>query len=698
MPYVISIVAARVEREYFFDKTPIVIGRLPKNDIAIKENSISRQHAQIVESTGHFWVEDLKSTNFVYVNKRKVLRERLNHGDIVNVGGAANLIFLLHPDPPLLEKLLREITDNPEFSAEAMALKQTMASLADELVHHEPTAPGVVPPVQDTELARRLDDLQALYEISYSLNSTLKLDQILRLLVGKLLAVFRAERGHILFYNATRQLETYLSRASEGTLPKGAINLEICNRAMAMARAVVHPEPGQHGPETGQAGRASQPAANSCAMCAPLRVKSNIFGAIYVDASARECPFTRKDLLLFEAMSHQAAIAINNARLTNDLSDKQVKLEQANRDLVDRSTRLQLTNEKLDEKIAELEALNSISRGMNMVSDLDSVLRLILAKMVELLRAERGSVMLCNEETDSMEVKLLLPEPADARPGEVSTKLKIGEGVAGRALRQGCAVAVADGHRNELFKSLVDRDANIRTLLCVPLIQNERRIGVINITNKRDGQAFTENDKQLAMTLANQAAITIENSRNYTMAICDGLTNLYVHRFFQLQLEKEFERTRRHDKCLSLVMLDIDNFKAINDNYGHQFGDVILQEVAALVRREVRTIDLPARYGGEEFVVILPETDSEGALIFAERLRKRIASQSFCYQEKALPVTVSIGVSTHPRDPATNKEQLIGFADKALYYSKATGKNKVSSYSAECEDAASHKAAARHGH
>lgn len=686
MPYVISIVAARVEREYFFDRTPIVIGRLPKNDIAIKDNSVSRQHAQILETGGQYQVEDLHSTNFVFLNKKKVLKSPLTHGDIVNIGGAANLIFLLHPDPPLLEKLVREITDNPEFSAEALSLKQTMASLADEITHQEPSEPGAAEGPKDTELARSLDDFQALLEISYSLNSTLKLDQILKLLVGKLLGVFRAERGHILFYNAARQLETYLSHTADGEPATGPLNVELCNRAMAMARAVVSPEPGQ-----------PQPAGSGCAMCAPLRVKSNIFGAIHVDASARERPFNRKDLLLFEAMSHQAAIAINNARLTNDLRDKQAKLEQANRELLDRSTRLQLANERLDEKIAELEALNAISRGMNMVSDLDSVLRLILAKMVELLRAERGSVMLCNEETEAMDVKLVLPEPQEGRPPSTAAKLRIGEGIAGLALRQGAAVAVADGHRNELFKPLLEHNANIRTLLCVPLIQNERRIGVINITNKREGKSFTEADKQLAMTLANQAAITIENARNYTMAICDGLTNLYVHRFFQLQLEKEFERTRRHDKCLSLVMLDIDNFKSINDNYGHQFGDVILQEVAALVRKEVRTIDFPARYGGEEFAVVLPETDSEGAHTFAERLRKRIAAQSFCYHEKVLPVTVSVGVATHPRDHATCKEQLIGYADKALYHSKATGKNKVSLYSSECEGTATLKAGARHG-
>ncbi len=689
MPFIISIVAARIEREYFFEKSPIVIGRLPRNDISIRDNLVSRQHARFLEEGGRWVVEDLNSTNFVYLNKKKVQREALGHGDIVNVGGAANLIFLTHPDPALAEKVIREITDNPEFSAEALQLKQTMASLASEIVGHpDHTFVGTAP--AGAPVGPSLDDFQALYEISYCLNSTLKLDQVLTMLVEKLMAVFKGDRGCILLFNAGRQLENRLMRTAEGVSAPGPINAELAARAVELSRAILQPEPGQ-----------PLPPGTPSVLCAPLRVKSNIFGVIYVDASRRGAAFTRRDALLFEALSHQAAIAMNNARLAEDLKDKQRMLEQANHELVDRSARLQIINEKLDEKVAELEALNAVSRGLNMAQDLDHVLKLILGKMIELLKAERGSIFLIHEESATMQVRMVLPPPPGWEPGEphMAPALKLGEGVAGLALRQGSPVAAADGFNNNAFKDTgSERDRQIRSLLCVPLIMKERPMGVINITNKRGGQAFTEADKQLAMNLANQAAITIENARNYTMAICDGLTNLFVHRFFQLQLDKEFDRTKRHDSPLSLVMLDIDNFKNVNDTYGHQFGDIILQEVAALVRKEVRSIDLPARYGGEEFAIVLPETDCEGAVIFAERVRKRIANQAFCYQEKTLPVTVSIGVATYPRHKANSKEQLIGFADKALYHSKSTGKNRVSLYSDELEHVELPKSRAHDGH
>ncbi len=679
MPYVISIVGDRLEKEYFFDKSPIVIGRLQRNDIFIQDNQISRQHAQIVQNGDAFTIEDLNSTNFVYLNRKKVLKAPLSHGDIVNVGGAANLLFLVEPDAELADRVLREITDSqPEFTSEALQLRQTMESLAGELSSGDGQ---MAPPIQDPEepsasssgLTRNVDDFQALYEISYCVNSTLKLDQVLSLLVTKMLAVFSADRGCIMLRPKDRRaLSIALARSRGGELAsKGDFSLDVANRSIDLGRALIHPEDGRS-------------AGGAVVMCAPLRVKSEVIGVIYCDSTTRADPFHRKDLLLFEALSHQAAIAIDNARLTEDLRKKQQKLEEANEELRDRSTRLQIAKEHLDRKVAELEALNAVSKGMNMVSDRDSVLQLILEKMVDLLKAERGSVLLCNEETDYMDVGAVLGMPKNSKPKE-GPKLKIGEGIAGQALKLGSAVIAPEGHRNASFKSLVDRDRNIRSLLCVPLLHNDRRIGVINITNKQGGANFEESDKPLAMTLAKQAAITIESARLYNEAIFDGLTNLNVHRYFQVWLDKEFQRTKRFNAPLSLVMIDIDNFKAVNDNYGHQFGDVILQEVADLVRKSVRSIDLAARYGGEEFAVILPETDEEGARVFAERLRIKIAQAKYCYQETVLPVTVSMGIATFPRHKAENKDQLIRFADRALYYSKATGKNKVSLYSDEMD-------------
>ena len=174
-----------------------------------------------------------------------------------------------------------------------------------------------------------------------------------------------------------------------------------------------------------------------------------------------------------------------------------------------------------------------------------------------------------------------------------------------------------------------------------------------------------------------QAAISIENARLFELATTDGMTKLYVHRYFQLLLDKEMKRSRRYNKRFALIMMDIDNFKNFNDTYGHQLGDKVLKSVARAVKEVLRAEDIAARYGGEEFVMILPETNAQQAMIAAEKVRAIVEGMEITYGEERLHVTISLGVSTYP-DHAEGKEELIHAADEALYTSKRTGKNRVS--------------------
>jgi diguanylate cyclase (GGDEF)-like protein len=161
------------------------------------------------------------------------------------------------------------------------------------------------------------------------------------------------------------------------------------------------------------------------------------------------------------------------------------------------------------------------------------------------------------------------------------------------------------------------------------------------------------------------------------MAVTDGLTGLYNHRHFKERLNAEFARTRRIPEPLSLLLIDIDLFKSINDSHGHLAGDEILQGVARVIRNNVREIDILARYGGEEFAVILPCTDRVGARKMAERLRQSVADEAFYIDWKEIRVTVSVGAATYP-DDSEDSEDLIGKADQALYHSKRSGRNQSS--------------------
>jgi len=684
-------------RVYPLSESPFVIGRLAKSNVCLKNSQISRRHAQIVSIQGTYYVEDLASANGLFLNDQPIDRSQLTHGDTFNVGGVAHFIFLEKPDPDTTSRVVEKIKSSPYVSPAAYSHKKTVNLLVTEVSR----LGGVGGRAPRTSIASQgdplsgINELELLLQLSYTLNSSLSLTEVLEILLSKVLEIIRAERGFILLKSPrSRDLEVKFARDLAGPLEgekRRDFSTVLTARCMSEESTVdsvtVRSDPHVFGlVEPRHRNRES--------LVTPLKVKTSIIGALYVDRATEQPessrnkkpadepadeptgPFVKREKLLFEALCQQAAIAIDNARLTEDLKDNQRKLRFAYDELLDKNTRLTIANEKLDQKVAELAALNAVSRGMNMVSTLDQVLKLILEKTVELLGVEKGSLLLVNEETDTMELRAIVG--ADGKqPVTKSTRLKVGEGIAGLALRQGIPLAINDGHKNPQFKMLLPADVSIRSLMCVPLVLGNRKIGVINLTNKLSGTGFNENDKTLVTTMASQAAITIENARLYNLAIFDGLTSLHVARYFHLYLEKEIQRVRRYGGIVSLVMADLDHFKAINDTHGHQVGDIVLQKVAQVMRSAVRTNDVASRYGGEEFAIVLPETDLDGAEIFAERLRARIEQTPIQFRDRALGVTVSLGVACYPSNPAQNKTQLISLADRAMMEAKRGGRNRV---------------------
>ncbi|MEW5946898.1 MAG: diguanylate cyclase [bacterium] len=199
--------------------------------------------------------------------------------------------------------------------------------------------------------------------------------------------------------------------------------------------------------------------------------------------------------------------------------------------------------------------------------------------------------------------------------------------------------------------------------------------------SRNAGKPFNHEEIVMIKTVCDHASIVVDNVRMHEkikrFAIVDGLTGLYNHRYFQEQLDKEYSRAQRYSLSLSLLMLDIDNFKRVNDGYGHQHGDTVLKGLSAIIRRSVRDIDIAARYGGEEFVVILPETRKENARFVAERIRAKTEDQHYDLGGERVKVPVSIGISGYPDDNVSGRLDLIAKADHALYQAKRTGRNRV---------------------
>ena len=219
------------------------------------------------------------------------------------------------------------------------------------------------------------------------------------------------------------------------------------------------------------------------------------------------------------------------------------------------------------------------------------------------------------------------------------------------------------------------------TFACTTVLERGNLMVVFCASGERLEHLVAE-DRLLLTAVANDLTIAVENSELYKltkrMAITDELTGLNNYRFMLQRLDDEIERARRFGRTLSLLMLDADDFKLFNDTHGHVAGDVALSELSQVMQSAVRDIDVVCRYGGEEFAVLLPETDSDGAFVAAEKMREAIASHAFPDADghKNQRVTVSIGFSTFP-NPAIDREALLRQADDALYAAKRTGRNRV---------------------
>jgi diguanylate cyclase (GGDEF)-like protein len=218
-----------------------------------------------------------------------------------------------------------------------------------------------------------------------------------------------------------------------------------------------------------------------------------------------------------------------------------------------------------------------------------------------------------------------------------------------------------------------------KSVLCTPIMSKGNLTGILYMENNLSVDAFTPERVNVLRLISTQAAISIENARLFELATTDGLTRLYVNRYFQLFFDNEIHRSSRHKKRFSIIMMDIDNFKSFNDTYGHQMGDKVLKTLADATKKICRAEDILARYGGEEFVILLPEASSQQALVVAEKIRACVARLEIPHGRGTMRVTASLGVSEYPRH-GEDKESLIHCADTALYTSKHRGKNRVTLY------------------
>lgn len=326
-----------------------------------------------------------------------------------------------------------------------------------------------------------------------------------------------------------------------------------------------------------------------------------------------------------------------------------------------------------------LAILTDVVKTANSILEPRKVIELVVEKIRQLIPSEAWSLMMVDEEKQ----ELVFEAALGAKARDVSAvRLKIGEGVAGWVAQSGKPAIVNDTARDPHFSAQVDTRTQFetRSILCAPLVSRGHTIGVLEIINKQGGP-FTRADLQLVLTLVEPCAIAIENAilfqRTEQLTITDDLTRLFNSRYLNLYLGREIKRCKRHGIPLSVIFLDLDGFKGINDQFGHLAGSGTLTEVGKILAQGVRESDILARYGGDEFVAVLPETPASGALVIAERLRRAIEEHRFLEpQGLAARISASFGISTYP-DHALTPEGLIQKADQAMYRVKEREKNGI---------------------
>ncbi len=342
--------------------------------------------------------------------------------------------------------------------------------------------------------------------------------------------------------------------------------------------------------------------------------------------------------------------------------------------------RLQRTSEKLQRRVKELEILNATSRELAASLQLHELVDSVARETVRAIPEAELLILVHRARTEKGDGEQLVVDSYDRERQKFERfHVSAGDGPTGWVLKHQEPLSIKDLRRSGFDAGA---DSGVRSWLGVPLSIYGETAGVLAVQSRERG-AFDQDHRRLLESIGAQTAVALQNARLYELAMVDGLTRLFVRRYFDARLEEEIERSLRFSTDFSVVMMDIDDFKQLNDTHGHQAGDLALVRVAEIVKRQMRGVDTAARYGGEEFAMVLPRTGMLDAYNQAERIRMLIEDCRISFDGQALSVTASFGIASYPESGEGTAEDVIRRADTALYRAKRTGKNRVELYWAE---------------
>lgn len=483
-----------------------------------------------------------------------------------------------------------------------------------------------------------MQKIAILYDASEAVLSTFDLDEVLNRILAIARDYFQLENGAILLVDEDKQelfIRAQFGRAAHQEGFRVPLGAGLTGTAAALKRPVYAPDVSQ------DARYIATIDSTRSEVAIPLVVKGKVLGVLDFQSDKRNY-FEGETFDLLALFATQASIALQNARLYS--------LEQR--------------------RAAQLEAINAIARQTTAVTEPEQLLAKVCSAILEAFPVDHVAVLLKEGE------RLVLR----AHQGKLTPRLQLGEelpggaGLCGRALTTGKVVMENDVTQ---VAGYIAGFVETRSEICLPLVSFGQPVGLLTVESARPN-AFESGDVGPLESVADICAAAIQNARNFEqvrqMAFVDGLTGIFNRRYFEKRIAEELDRVVRYKAGMAVVMFDIDQFKKLNDEFGHLLGDEVLRQVTALLQQHLRKADTLCRYGGEEFAVLLPATTGENAMLVADKLRRMVGKHHFPGVPR--PVTISGGIADFPEHGRT-RDELVGAADEALYAAKQAGRNRV---------------------
>lgn len=487
-------------------------------------------------------------------------------------------------------------------------------------------------------LLESMQKIAILYDASQAILSTFDLDEVLNQILTIIRDYFQLQNGAVLLLDKNKSelsVKVHLGRSNLDVGYRIPLGKGLTGSAAQLKRPIYVPDVSK------DPRYLNRVAETRSEVAIPLMVRDEVVGVL--DFQSEQLNYFDAEMIdLLTLFSTQASLALENARLYS-----------------------------LERRRAEqLEAINAVARQTTAVLELPDLLGVVCNLVLDWFHVDHVAVLLA--ESDSLHV--------DAYEGRLTPIISMGAqlppgiGLAWRALDKGRSVLENNVNRAPGY---IAGFAETKSEVCVPLIFFGQKLGVLALDSAQP-DAFDEDDIQPLESVADICAAAIQNVHNFAnmkqLAYIDGLTGIHNRRFFEMRVLEELERASRFQGRMSVIMIDIDNFKRVNDEFGHLLGDEVLRAVSSMMKQQLRKSDVFCRYGGEEFAIILPEIGVEGALHVADKLRRQIGSHHFPGVPRS--VTISCGVAEYPAHGIT-RDEVVAASDTALYAAKQAGRDKA---------------------